>query len=47
MGLRKTSTSTKVSNDTSLSQEIRKTSNKQPNLTPKATRGRTTNKIQS
>ena len=36
-----------VCSDTSLPQEIRKISNKQPNLIPKGTRERKTNKTQS
>ena len=47
MGLNKSSSKREVYSDTSLPQEMRKISNKQPNLTPKATRGRRTNKTQS
>ena len=43
----KYSSKREVDSDTSLLQETRKISNKQPNLTPKATRERRTNKTQS
>jgi len=47
MGCSKSSSKREVYTNTILSQEIRKISNKQPNLTPQATRERSTNKIQS
>ena len=49
MGCSKSSSKREVynNNDTSLPQETRKISNKQPNLTPKVTRERRTNKTQS
>ena len=47
MGHSKSSSKRKISIDTSLTQKIRKISNKQPKLTPKATRQRRTNKTQS
>ena len=40
MGFSKSSAKGKVHNNTSLPQEIREKSNKQPNFTPKATRKR-------
>ena len=43
----KSSSKKKFYSNTSLPQEIRKISNKQPNLTPKATRERRTNKTQN
>ena len=43
----KTSSKREVYSDTSLTQETRKIPNKQPNITPKATRERRTNKTQS
>ena len=46
MGCSKSNSKREVYDDTSLPQETRKISNKQPNLTPKATRERT-NKTQS
>ena len=42
MGCRKSSSKWEVYNNTILPQETRKISNKQPNLTPKATRERIT-----
>ena len=45
--LSKSSSKREVYSDTSLPQEMRKISNKQPNLTPKATIERRTNKAQS
>ena len=45
MGCRKSSSKREVHSNTILSQEVRKTSNKQPNLTPKTTGKRTTAKI--
>ena len=47
MGSRKSSSKREVYSNTSLPQEIRKISNKQPKLTPKATRERETNEAQS
>ena len=44
MGYNKSISKTEVYSSTILPQETRKISNKQPNLTPKVTRGRTTNK---
>ena len=41
MGFSKSSAKREVHQNASLPQETRKTSNKQPNLTPKATRKRT------
>ena len=46
MGCSKSSSNREFHSDTGLPQVIRKISNKQPNLTPKTTRGRT-NKTQS
>ena len=46
MGYSKSSSKKEVYSNTILPQETRKISNKQPNLTPKATREQT-NKIQS
>ena len=43
----KNSSMREVYSNTSLPQETRKISNRQPNLTPKATRERRTNKTQS
>ena len=45
MGCSKGSAKMEVYNNTSLPQETRAISNKQPNLTPKATRKRTKKKI--
>ena len=47
MGHGKISSKREVYSNTSLPQETRKISNKQPNLTPKTTRERRTNKTQS
>ena len=47
MGYSKSSSKREVYSNTILPQEIRKTSNKQPNLTPIATRERRTKKTQS
>ena len=47
MGHSKSSSKKEVYSDTILPQETRKISNKQPNLTPKATRETGTNKTQS
>ena len=47
MGCSKSSSNREVYSNTSLPQETRKISNKQSNLTPKGTRERRTNKIQS
>ena len=47
MGCSKSSTKREVYSYTSLPQETRKISNKEPNLTPKGTRERRTNKTQS
>jgi len=47
MGCSKNCSTTEVYRDTSLPQETRKISNKQPNLIPKATKERRTNKSQS
>ena len=47
MGCSKNSSKREVYSDTSLPQEMGKFSNKQPNLTPKQTRERRTNKMQS
>ena len=47
MGYSKSISKKKVYSNTILPQEIRKISNKQPNLTPKATRERRTNKTES
>ena len=47
MGCSKISSKREVYNNTILPQETRKTSNKQPKLTPKATRERRRNKTQS
>ena len=47
MGQSKSSPKREVYSNTSLPQEMRKISNKQPKLTPKATRERRTNKTQS
>ena len=47
MGYSKSSSKREFYSDTSLLQEIRKISSEQPNLTPKATRERRTNKTQS
>ena len=41
MGCNKSSSKTEVYSNTILPQEVRKIPNKQPNLTPKATRERT------
>ena len=41
MGFSKSSTKREVHSNSSLTQEIREISNKQPNFTPKATRKRT------
>ena len=46
MGCSKSSSKREVYTNTILSQETRKISNKQPNLTPQATRERSTNKAQ-
>ena len=46
-GCSKSSSKREVYSNTSLPQQIRKISNKQPNLTPKALRERRTNKTQS
>ena len=46
MGCSKISSKREVYTNTILSQETRKISNKQPNLTPQATRERSTNKAQ-
>ena len=45
IGCSESSSKREVCSDTSLPQEIRKISNKQPNLIPKGTRERRTNKI--
>ena len=47
MGWSKSSSKREVNSNTILTQEIRKISNKQPNLTPKAIRERRTKKPQS
>ena len=47
MGYSKSSSKRKVYSNTVLPQETRKISNKQPNLIPKATRERKTNKTES
>jgi len=47
MACRKSSCQREVYSNTALSEETAKVSNKQPNLTPKATRERKTNKTQS
>jgi len=47
MGCSKNSFKRKVYDNTTPPQEIRKTSNKQPTIIPKAARGRRTNKSQS
>ena len=47
MGCSRSSSKRVVYSSTILPQETRKLSNKQPNLTPKATRERRTNKTQS
>ena len=47
MGFSKSSSKREVYSNTSLPEETRKISNKQSNLTPKGTRERRTNKIQS
>ena len=46
-GMQQSSSKREVYNNTILPQETRNTSNKQPNLTPKATRERRTKKPQS
>ena len=47
VGYSKSSSKKEVYSNTSLPQEMRKISNKQPNLTPKGTKERRTNKTQS
>ena len=47
MGHSKSSSKREVYSNIILPQEIRKITNKQPNLTPKATRERKTNRTQS
>ena len=47
MGCSKSSSKREVYSNTNLPQETRKISNKQPNITPKGTRKRRTNKTQN
>ena len=47
MGCRKSFIKREIYNNTGLHQEIRETSNKQSNLTPKGTRKRRINEVQS
>ena len=47
MGFNKSNAKREVHSNTSLPQETRETSNKQPNFTPKVTRKRRTQKHQS